>query len=82
MTKNAYASRDLAADAGRAVKRVDPEHSRIVARNGEVWDRTANGQIVVFQVEDWMIEVTDPGKCPSMPTSTNGVPVKFRIADE
>ena len=60
-----------------------PEHSRIIPRNGEVWERTADGGVEITQVEDWMIEATidDPGKCPGAPTSTNGVPVIYRFAN-
>lgn len=61
----------------------NPENSRIIPRNGEVWERTADGRIEVTQVEDWMIEATidDPGKCPGAPTSTNGVPVVYRVVN-
>lgn len=62
----------------------EPENARIVPRNGEVWERDSDGRVVVTQVQDWMIEVTidDPAKCPGLPTSTNGVPVVYRIAGE
>ena len=60
----------------------NPEDSRIIPRNGEVWERDADGSIQVTQVEDWMIEVTvdEIGSCPGAPTSINGVPVIFRLA--
>ena len=55
---------------------------RVVPRNGEAWDRAADGSIVIMEVEDFMIEVTldDSSQCPSMPSSTNGVPTIYRIA--
>jgi len=61
-----------------------PENSRIIPRNGEVWEGVADGTIQVTQVEDWMIEVTvdDLGSCPGAPSSTNGVPVIYRLADK
>jgi hypothetical protein len=60
------------------------ENSRIIPRYGEVWERTANGEVVVTQVDDYMIEVTldDIGQCPSAPTSANGVQVIYRIAGD
>jgi len=55
----------------------------VVPRNGDVWERTSDGSIVVTRVKDYMIEVTvrDVSECPSMPAVNNGVPVVFRIAD-
>jgi hypothetical protein len=60
------------------------EDSRIIPRNGEVWERTPAGEIVVTQVEDYMIEVTldDVSRCPGLPTSTNGIQVIYRISND
>ena len=60
------------------------ENSVIVPRNGEVWDRAEDGTVVVFQVEDFMIEITldDASQCPSMPSMNNGVPIIYRIAGD
>lgn len=63
--------------------RGDNEDSRIIPRNGEVWDRTADGEIVVTRVEDYMIEVTldDISRCPGGgPSSVNGLQVIYRIS--
>ncbi|MGB7859316.1 MAG: hypothetical protein WBM90_02335 [Acidimicrobiia bacterium] len=59
-------------------------NSAVVPRNGEVWDRAEDGSVVVFQVEDFMIEVTldDTSECPSMPSASNGVPIVYRIAGD
>ncbi len=58
--------------------------SVIVPRNGEAWDRAEDGSVVVFKVEDFMIEVTldDASQCPSMPSMNNGVPIVYRIAGD
>lgn len=54
---------------------------RVIRRNGEAWDRDADGNVYTVQVEDFMIEVTidDIGKCPGTPVVNNGVPIIFRI---
>lgn len=59
------------------------ENSRVIPRNGEVWERTPSGEIVVTQAEDFMIEVTldDVSRCPGLPTSTNGIPIIYRISN-
>ena len=58
------------------------ENSAVVPRNGEAWDRAADGSVVILEVEDFMIEVTldDASQCPSMPSMNNGVPIIYRIA--
>lgn len=58
------------------------EHSRIVPRNGGVWDRAEDGSVVFMQGEDFMIEVTldDASQCPSMPAMNNGVPIIYQIS--
>ncbi len=58
--------------------------SVVVPRNGEAWDRAEDGSVVVFQVDDFMIEVTldDASQCPSMPSMNNGVPIIYRIAGD
>lgn len=50
-----------------------------VVRNGEVWDRDADGNVVVGRVADYMVEITlsDGAPCPSAPLSWNGVPVAY-----
>ena len=60
------------------------ENSVVVPRNGEAWDRAADGSVVILDVEDFMIEVTldDANQCPSMPSMNNGVPIIYRIATD
>ena len=62
----------------------DGGNSMVVPRNGEVWDRTADGNVVVTQVADYMIEVTIEklSDCPGMPSSVNGIPIIYRIAGD
>jgi len=59
-------------------------NSVIVPRNGEAWDRAADGSVAVFPVEDFMIEVTldDASQCPSMPSMNNGVQIIYRIVGD
>ncbi len=59
-------------------------NSVVVPRNGEAWDRAADGSVIILQVEDFMIEVTldDAGQCPSMPTMNNGVQIIYRIVGD
>lgn len=59
-----------------------PDNVRLIPRNGEVWERTTDGRVVVTQVEDWMIEQTldDPEQCPQVPQVMNGLPVLYRVA--
>ena len=59
-------------------------NSVVVPRNGEAWDRAADGSVIILQVEDFMIEVTidDPNNCPGGPVFNNGVPIIYRIAGE
>jgi len=55
--------------------------SRIIPRNGQAWERNADGTVYTVAVKDFMIEVTvdSPSDCPGVPTMNNGVPVIFRI---
>lgn len=50
-----------------------------VPRNGEVWDRDDNGNVIVEQVADFMAQITlaDDAPCPDTPVSWNGVPVAY-----
>ena len=59
-------------------------NSVVVPRNGEAWDRAADGSVLILRVEDFMIEVTldDASQCPSMPSMNNGVPIIYRIAGD
>jgi hypothetical protein len=52
-----------------------------VPRNGEVWDRDDNNDVVVTHVADYMIEATidDESACPSAPIVWNGIPVAFLL---
>lgn len=61
-----------------------PADTRLIPRNGEVWDRSSDGSVVVTQVEDWMIERTldDATKCPLIAVNMSGVPVFYRIAND
>lgn len=61
----------------------DPHDARLIPRNGEVWERTTDGSVVVTQVEDWMIEQTldNAEQCPQVPQVINGVPVLYRVAN-
>jgi hypothetical protein len=54
-----------------------------VPRNGEVWDRDDNNDVVVTHVADYMIEATidDESACPSAPVSWNGIPVAYIKSD-
>ncbi len=50
-----------------------------VPRNGEVWDRDDNNDVVVTHVADYMIEaiIDDESACPSAPGSWNGIPIAY-----
>lgn len=60
------------------------DNHRVIRRNGEAWDRDADGVVYTVWVEDFMIEVTleDASQCPAMPTMNNGVPVIYRLPDQ
>jgi hypothetical protein len=59
------------------------DNARVIPRNGEAWNRDADGNVSIVQVEDFMIEVTldDIDGCPDAPVVRNGVEVIYRIAD-
>ncbi len=62
----------------------DRDDTRIIPRNGEVWERTTDGTVRILQAEDFMVEVTidDAGKCPGAPASVNGVPFIYRVTGD
>lgn len=62
----------------------DSDRSAVIPRDGEVWEREADGSITVTSVHDYMIETTidDASECPPAPVSSNGIPVAYMIAGE
>ncbi len=59
----------------------DSGRTAVVPRNGEVWEREADGSITVTTAQDYMIEarISDASKCPPAPMFNNGVPLVFKI---
>jgi hypothetical protein len=60
------------------------DDAEVVPRNGEVWDRTANGSVVLERVDDFMLLVTidDASECPDAPMVVNGIPVVYEVHTE
>jgi hypothetical protein len=63
----------------RFIGPTDVVEVRVIPRNGEVWYRLDNGDVVVEQVEDYQFEfiLSADGSCPPSPYSINGVPVLY-----
>lgn len=51
-------------------------------RNGQVWQRQPNGQVVVVDAHDYLLEaqLNRPAACPRSPQTWNGVPLRFVVA--
>jgi len=79
-TDRAYVEQTLRTSR-KALKKQFPEITglRIAPRNGQVWSRDSNGDVVVEQLHDYWIEarVASVENCPTSPFSWGGVPVEF-----
>jgi hypothetical protein len=62
----------------------DSGRSSVIPRDGEVWEKEADGTITVTSVHDYMINTTidKASECPTAPVSSNGVPVAYKIAGD
>jgi hypothetical protein len=54
----------------------------VVPRNGEVWDRTDDGRVVLERIDDFMLQVTIDSvrDCPSAPMTSNGIPIVYVVS--
>ena len=59
------------------------EHASVVPRNGEVWDRTDDGVVVLERVEDFMLQVRIKSvqDCPAAPMASNGIPIVYVVSE-
>jgi hypothetical protein len=59
------------------------QDASVVPRNGEVWDRTDSGGVVLERVEDFMLQVTIDGvqHCPTAPMTSNGIPIVYVVRE-
>jgi hypothetical protein len=59
------------------------DDASVVPRNGEVWDRTDGGGVVLERVEDFMLQVTIDSvqDCPTAPMSSNGIPIAYVVSE-
>ena len=59
------------------------QDASVVHRNGEVWDRTDDGGVVLERVDDYMLQVTIDSvqDCPTAPMTSNGIPIVYVVSD-
>ena len=59
------------------------QDASVVPRNGEVWDRTDDGGVVLERVDDYMLQVTIDSvqDCPTAPMTSNGIPIVYVVSE-